>query len=59
MAGRLVAEDKVTQAAIGARVVRADGSVEDLGTVAYYHRNPLRRAWFRLQKAAGRRVEVF
>lgn len=27
-------------------VTRADGTVEDLGTVAYYHKNPLRRwAW--------------
>lgn len=34
---------KVTWEAV---VIRADGSKEDLGTVAYYHRNPLRRwAW--------------
>lgn len=29
-----------------ARVIRADGRVEDLGAIAYWHRNPLRRwAW--------------
>lgn len=27
-------------------VTRADGTVEDLGRIAYYHRNPLKRwAW--------------
>jgi hypothetical protein len=24
--------------------------IEDLGTVAYWHRNPLRRLWYRLTK---------
>jgi hypothetical protein len=27
------------------RVIRADGTVEDYGTVSYWHRNPLRRLW--------------
>lgn len=29
-----------------AKVIRKDGTVEDLGVVAYWHKNPLRRlAW--------------
>lgn len=53
------ANERVTQAVIGAVVIRADGTREDLGAVSYYHRNPLRRLRFRLLKRLGRRVEVF
>ena len=29
-----------------AKIIRANGTVEDLGTIAYWHRNPLKRmAW--------------
>ena len=59
MAGDIVAKDRLAQAAIGAVVIRADGRREDLGTVAYYHRNRLKRLRFRLLRALGRRVEVF
>lgn len=34
--------------AMSAVVIRADGIREDLGVIAYHHRNPLRRLWFRL-----------
>lgn len=30
-----------------ARIIRADGTIEELGTVAYWHRNPLMRLWHR------------
>lgn len=34
------------EASISAVVIRADGTREDLGTISYWHRNPLRRlAW--------------
>lgn len=37
---------KAREASIHAVVTRADGTVEDLGVVSYWHRNPLRRwAW--------------
>lgn len=35
---------------IEAVVIRADGTREVLGTVAYWHRNPLRRWAFRLRR---------
>lgn len=39
---------KITWEAV---VIRADGTKEDLGLVAYYHRNPLRRwAWAAKQR---------
>lgn len=37
-----VRED-VKEAQIQATIIRADGTVEELGTIAYYHRNPLKR----------------
>lgn len=34
------------QVTFEARVIRADGTVEELGVIAYYHANPLKRwAW--------------
>ncbi len=42
---------------VQARVIRADGRVEELGTIAYWHRNPLRRlAWRLTQLLRGRRA---
>jgi hypothetical protein len=29
-------------------VIRADGTRRELGVIAYYHRNPLRRLWARI-----------
>lgn len=43
------ADEKLRQVVVSAVVVRADGTREELGTVAYWHRNPLRRAWFALK----------
>jgi hypothetical protein len=31
-------------------VIRADGSKEDLGVVAYYHKNPLKTAIFKIKQ---------
>lgn len=44
----------VASVVVEAVIIRADGSSEDLGTVAYWHRNPLRRLLWRLSKR-GRR----
>jgi len=45
---------KAREASIRAVVTRADGTVEDLGIVSYWHKNPLKhwawrlKRWFRL-----------
>lgn len=39
----------VRECTVSARVIRADGTVEDLGVIAAYHRNPLRRWWMQRQ----------
>jgi hypothetical protein len=44
------------QASIDAVVIRADGTRVDLGTIAYYHRNPLRRWAWSLRKLGRRMV---
>jgi hypothetical protein len=44
MAGRLV------EMRLRLTVTRADGRVEDLGTVGYFHRHPLRRLLWRVGK---------
>ena len=40
---------KVSQMTLEAVVIRADGSREDLGTIAYWHKSRLRRMWARLR----------
>lgn len=42
----------VRSASIRAVVTRADGRVEDYGTVSYWHVNPLRRVLWRLGRVA-------
>jgi hypothetical protein len=42
---------KATQAQsarLQAVVIRKDGTRESLGTISYWHRNPLRRLWARI-----------
>lgn len=41
----MTAQQKPTQISIEATIIRADGTVEELGTVAYYHRS----VWHRLR----------
>lgn len=38
----------VKSAEITMTIIRADGTVEEIGAVSYYHRNPLRRLHHRL-----------
>jgi hypothetical protein len=40
----------VSQVSVEARIIRADGSVEDLGAIAYWHRNPLKRLAWRIAR---------
>lgn len=40
-------QGSVIMTEVCAVVIRADGTREDLGTVAYWHRNPLKRWWVR------------
>jgi hypothetical protein len=56
--GDLAIDLTPTHIEIEAVVVRADGSREDLGVIAYWHRNPLRRAWWRLTRALASHLGV-
>lgn len=47
--GSLLARSPVKSVTVEAVVIRADGSREDHGTVAAYHRNPLKRLAYRLR----------
>lgn len=39
---------------IRATVIRADGTIEDRGVVAFYHKNPLKRWAYRVRRAVKR-----
>ena len=44
------ASQPVKETTLQARVIRADGSIEELGTIAYWHRNPLKRILWRVSQ---------
>ena len=41
---------KVKQMELSAIIIRADGTKEDLGTIQYWHKNPLKRIIWRIKK---------
>lgn len=45
----LTAESRVKYMSLEAVVTRADGTVEDYGVIAEYHKNPLRRLIARIR----------
>jgi hypothetical protein len=48
--GTVKVREDIKSAQIDAVIIRADGSRENLGTVAYYHKNPLKRLQFRIKE---------
>lgn len=41
------------------KVLKADGSIETYGTMAYWHRNPLKRWWWALtHRSSGPAVPI-
>ena len=46
----ITSEAKVKQMEISAIITRADGTVENLGTIQYWHKNPLKRLIWRIKK---------
>lgn len=41
--GLMIAKSTVRRATVEAVIIRADGRVENLGVIAAYHRNPIKR----------------
>lgn len=52
--GDIHAKADVKEASIQATVIRADGRIEELGVISYYHRNPLKRAMWALKQKLRR-----
>ena len=44
------AQAGIQESSLGIVVTRADGTVEDLGIVAYYHNNPIKLLIWQLKK---------
>ena len=45
-----IANSKVKQMELSARIVRADGTIEELGTIQYWHKNPIKRLIWRIKR---------
>ena len=41
---------QVKQMELEARIIRADGSIEDLGVITYWHSNPIKRLIWRIKQ---------
>lgn len=48
--GEIKTQVPVRRVSLEAVVIRRDGSREDLGVVARYDQNPLRRLWWRITR---------
>jgi len=46
----ITSDAKVKQMELSAIITRADGTIEDLGTIQYWHKNPLKRIIWRIKK---------
>jgi hypothetical protein len=55
MRGGMLTNAKAKQATIEAVITRADGSIERLGVVSYWHRNSFKRWWWHLRKSLEKR----
>lgn len=51
----IAASAQAKEASIEATIIRADGTVEHLGVVSYWHRNPLKRLAWRITQARKKR----
>lgn len=49
MGKEIKAKGRAEQATIEAKIIRADGTVEELGVVSYWHRRWYKRLWWRLR----------
>lgn len=48
LSSEAIGKSNVKSAEILMTIIRADGTVEEIGSVAYYHKNPLKRLHHRL-----------
>ena len=46
----ITSDAKIKQMEISAIITRADGTIEDLGTIQYWHKNPLKRLLWRIKQ---------
>lgn len=49
----MIANVQAQEVTLELTVIRADGRIEPLGIVSYWHRNPLKRLWWRVKKLMG------
>jgi hypothetical protein len=45
----ILTKSKVKEMSISAIITRADGTVEDLGAIQYWHSNPIKRIIWRIK----------
>lgn len=43
-------QSQVKSMELSACIIRADGTIEELGTIQYWHKNPIKRIIWRIKK---------
>jgi len=43
-------QSQVKSMELSARIIRSDGTIEELGTIQYWHKNPIKRIIWRIKK---------
>jgi hypothetical protein len=46
----IIANNEAKELELVATVTRADGSIEELGTIAYWNKNPLKLLWWKIKQ---------
>lgn len=54
-----VSRSDAKEAIISATVIRADGTVEELGVISYWHKNPIKRLIGNVKIAAKEKLKWF
>lgn len=52
----LDARPKIKEAKLSLTVIRGNGTVEKLGVVSYYSKNPIKQWWYNLTHPKGGRI---
>ena len=58
MSGNIKLRQKTKVATLSAVITRADGTIENLGVISYYHRNPLRMLLWKISRLLRLKVHA-
>ena len=46
----IFSKSPIKESSFSGRIIKADGTIVELGEIAYYHRNPLKVIWWKIKQ---------